>query len=334
MVIAKTPFRISFFGGGTDYPEFYLEHGGSVISTTIDKYCYVTARHIPHFFDYTSQIAYSKTESVNSIDEIEHPAVRETMRFLDMRNLRVGYDADLPARAGLGSSSSFVVGMLNGFYALKGKYVDKKKLADDAIYIERTLCKESGGIQDQIAVSFGGLNRIDFGATGYRVCPVIMKPYRMRQLNENLMLFFTGFSRISAEIASRQKEETKNRTSELKHMLSLVTDAEKVLVDKYCDLNEFGRLLDETWQLKKRLTSKISTGAIDLIYEKAKRAGATGGKLLGAGGGGFILFYVEKERQKAVTEALGDLMQIPFRFEDGGSRIMYYAAEDFEVDCP
>lgn len=333
MVISKTPFRMSFFGGGTDYPEFYQEHGGSVLSTTFDKYCYVTARHLPPFFEYENMIAYSKVEKVNSTDEIVHPSIRETMKYMDMRQMHVGYDGDLPARAGLGSSSSFVVGMMNSFYALKGKYVEKRRLADEAIYIERVLCKESGGIQDQIAVAFGGLNRIDFGAGGYSVTPIIMHPERKKQLNKNLMLFFTGFSRISAEIAESQKKVTSSgtKTPELCHMVEIVQEACSLLQDKKSDLNGFGKLLDEAWKIKRGITNKISTSSIDRIYNEAIQAGATGGKLLGAGGGGFILFYVEEERQKKVREELKDLVYVPFEFEDDGSQIMYYAEEEFEV---
>ena len=330
MIITQTPFRMSFFGGGTDYPEFFKENGGSVISTTFDKYCYVTVRHLPRFFDYKNQVTYGIIERTNSADEIKHPAVREAMKYLDMRELRIVYEADLPARTGLGTSSSFAVGMLNAFYALKGKYADKRKLADDAIHLERELCNESGGIQDQIAVSFGGLNRIDFSGMGYNVTPVIISIDRKKALNENLMLFFTGFSRMSSEIADKQKKNTKNKLKELNEMKSLVDDAEKVLTSK-CDLNEFGRLLDYSWKLKRGITDEISTSAIDQIYEKALNAGAVGGKLLGAGGGGFLLFYVEKDKQPKVKEALEDFLYVPFEFEDAGTRIMYYQPEFFEI---
>lgn len=330
MIITQTPFRMSFFGGGTDYPEFFKENGGSVISTTFDKYCYVTVRHLPRFFDYKNQVTYGIIERTNSADEIKHPAVREAMKYLDMRELRIVYEADLPARTGLGTSSSFAVGMLNAFYALKGKYVDKRKLADDAIHLERELCNESGGIQDQIAVSFGGLNRIDFSGMGYNVTPVIISIDRKKALNENLMLFFTGFSRMSSEIADKQKKNTKNKLKELNEMKALVDDAEKVLTSK-CDLNEFGRLLDYSWKLKRGITDEISTSAIDQIYEKALNAGAVGGKLLGAGGGGFLLFYVEKDKQPKVKEALEDFLYVPFEFEDAGTRIMYYQPEFYEI---
>lgn len=332
MVITQTPFRMSFFGGGTDYEGFYNEHGGSVISTTFDKYCFVTVSHLPRFFEYTNQITYSKIERVSDVSEIEHPSAREAMKYLDIREIRMSYEADLPARSGLGTSSSFAVGMLNAFYALKGKHVDKMRLAKDAIYVERELCHESGGVQDQIAVSFGGLNRIDFTAEGFMVNPIIIPRERKHQLNNNLMLFFTGFSRFSSNIAQSQEKATKDKTKELLEMLQLVDEAEKVLISKHTDLCEFGKLLDYTWKLKRGLTEKISSDSIDLLYKKAINAGAAGGKLLGAGGGGFLLFYVEKEKQPEVREALKDLLYVPFEFEEGGTRILYYKSEDFCLD--
>lgn len=331
MIITKTPFRMSFFGGGTDFPGFYEKHGGAVISTSFDKYCYLTVRHLPRFFEYSSQIVYARTESVKSVDEIEHPAVREAMKYLNMHELRITYDADLPARSGLGTSSSFAVGLLNAFYALKGKYADKRKLADDAIYLERVLCRESGGIQDQIAASFGGLNRINFGSEGYDVEPVIISPERKNLLNDHLMLFFTGFSRFSSDIQKSTETAIKDKTKELLEMLALVEEAQGILTSK-ADLSEFGRLLDYTWKLKRGIESKISTDGIDLLYEKAIRAGALGGKLLGAGGGGFLLFYVEKDKREAVLSALEDLLYVPFRFENGGTKVIHYSPESYEVD--
>lgn len=331
MVITQTPFRMSFFGGGTDFPGFYKEHGGSVISTTFDKYCFVTVSHLPRFFDYKNQLTYRKIERTNTVDEIEHPAVREAMKYLDMHELRMAYEADLPARSGLGTSSSFAVGMLNAFYALKGKYVDKMKLAKDAIYVERVLCGESGGVQDQIAASFGGLNRIDFNADGYVVNPIVISKERKQELNSNLMLFFTGFSRFSSDIAKGQEQATRDKSGELKEMLQLVEEAEHVLTSKG-DLAEFGKLLDYTWKIKRGITGEISNDAIDFLYRKAVEAGAIGGKLLGAGGGGFLLFYAEQDKQGAVKKALEDLLYVPFEFEDGGTRILYYKAEDYGTD--
>lgn len=300
MVITQTPFRMSFFGGGTDFPGFYKEHGGAVISTTFDKYCYVNVRHLPPFFEYSTELSYSKIERVKNIDEINHPSIRECMRYLDMRDIRLTYEADLPAKSGLGTSSSFAVGMLNAFYSLKGKYKSKRELADDAIYLERELCNEAGGVQDQIAVAFGGFNRIDFSADGYQVTPVVMSNERKEKLNDNLMMFFTGFSRFSSDIQTSTQAVLKDKTAQLLEMYSLVDTAQGILTDKNSDLNDFGRLLDHTWKLKRGITTRISTNSLDEIYEKAMSAGALGGKLLGAGGGGFFVFYVEPEKRQAV----------------------------------
>ncbi|MGN0597509.1 MAG: kinase [Ruminiclostridium sp.] len=328
MIITRTPFRMSFFGGGTDMEDYFKENGGAVISTTFDKYCYVNVRHLPRFFDYKNQITYSRIERVNSASEIEHPAVREAMKLLDMHELIISYDADLPARTGLGTSSSFAVGMLNAFYALKGKYVSKKKLADDAIYLERVLCNEAGGWQDQIAVAFGGFNRINFGPNGYEVMPLIINPERKRILNDNLMMFFTGFTRFSSDVQKANAKKT-DKNVYLKQMYELVDEAEKVLIDKSKDLDDFGRLLDKTWKLKRQTGGAISTDSIDALYAKGIAAGALGGKLLGAGGGGFLVFYVTKDKQEAVKEAMKDLMYIPFKFEEAGTKVIYYNPEEY-----
>ncbi len=329
MIITQTPFRMSFFGGGTDFPDFYKEHGGAVISTTFDKYCYVNVRHLPRFFDYSTELSYSRIERVTDVEEISHPAIREAMKFLDMHEIRLTYEADLPARSGLGTSSSFAVGMLNAFYSLKGKYADKRKLADDAIYLERVLCNESGGVQDQIAASFGGLNKICFNAEGYEVNPVIISPDRKQRLNKNLMLFFTGFSRFSSDIQQTTQKALADKKKQLLEMLSLVDEAEKVLTSGG-DLNEFGRLLDYTWRLKRGISGGISTDSIDGLYAKGMEAGALGGKLLGAGGGGFLLFYVEEEKQGAVHKAMEELLYVPFKFENSGTRVIHYTPEMYE----
>ena len=249
MIITKTPFRMSFFGGGTDIPEFFNENGGAVLSTTFDKYCYVNVRHLPRFFDYSTELTYSKTERVTKVEDIRHPAIRNAMKYLDMHEIRLTYEADLPARSGLGTSSSFAVGMLDAFYALKGKYADKKKLADEAIYLERELCQEAGGWQDQIAASYGGLNRINFNANGYEVLPVIISPERKKKLNENLMMYFTGFTRFSSEIQIANQISAGEKKTQLKEMMALVDEAERILTDKNSDLDEFGYLLDHTWKL-------------------------------------------------------------------------------------
>lgn len=313
-------------------PEFFNEHGGAVISTSFDKYCYVTVRHLPPFFEYTSELVYSKIEQVGDIDKIEHPLVRNAAKYLDMHELRINYEADLPARTGLGTSSSFAVGLLNAFYALKGKYAGKKQLADEAIYVERELCKENGGWQDQIAAAFGGFNRINFRDNGYEVSPIIISPERKKRLNGNLMLFFTGFSRFSSEIQQSTVSSIKDKTQQLKEMLSLVDTAQEILVDDKSDLDDFGRLLDTTWRLKRQTGGKISNDSIDALYERGIKAGALGGKLLGAGGGGFLVFYVQPEKQNAVSEAMKDLLYVPFAFENGGTQILYYAPEFYNVE--
>lgn len=327
MIITKTPFRMSFFGGGTDFNGFFNEHGGAVLSTTFDKFAYVTVRKLPPFFDYKTHITYSKEEKVNETSQIVHPAIRNAMQWLNLENIRMTYEADLPARSGLGTSSSFAVGMLSAFYALKGQYADKRKLADDAIYLERTLCKESGGIQDQIAASFGGFNRINFSRDGYSVNPLIMSSERKKDLNDHLMLFFTGFSRFSSDIQKGTEKSMKDKTQQLLEMYSLVDDAEKILVDKNTSLDEFGKLLDYTWKLKRGISSGISTDSIDEQYSKAIKAGALGGKLLGAGGGGFLLFYVPLDKQEAVKKALEGQMYVPFKFENEGTKVIYYGED-------
>lgn len=329
MIITKTPFRMSFFGGGTDMESFFKENGGSVLSTTFDKYCYVNVRHLPRFFDYSTELSYSKTERVTDIDAIEHPAIRNAMKMLDMHEIRLTYEADLPARSGLGTSSSFAVGMLNAFYALKGKYASKKQLADEAIYLERVLCDEAGGWQDQIAASFGGFNRIDFNADGYSVHPIIISPERKKKLNDNLMMFFTGFTRFSSDIQKANHLDDESKAKQLKQMLNLVDEAEGILTDQSKDLDDFGRLLDVTWKLKRQTGKSVSTSNIDDLYDKGIAAGALGGKLLGAGGGGFLVFYVQPENQKSVKEAMKDLLYIPFKFEDGGTQVIYYGPEDY-----
>lgn len=329
MIITKTPFRMSFFGGGTDMEDYFRENNGAVLSTTFDKYCYVNVRHLPRFFDWSTELTYSRTEKVSDVEEIQHPAIRNAMKMLDMHEIRLMYEADLPARSGLGTSSSFAVGMLNAFYALKGKYADKRKLADEAIYLERILCNEVGGWQDQIAASFGGFNRINFNASGYEVLPVIMSPERKKQLNNNLMMFFTGFTRFSSEVQKVNAAGQQDKKAQLKQMYELVDEAEKVLRDKDMNLDDFGRLLDVTWKLKRQTGAAVSTNTIDILYEKGMEAGALGGKLLGAGGGGFLVFYVQPEKQDSLRRAMRDLMYIPFKFEDGGTRVIHYTPESY-----
>lgn len=331
MIITKTPFRMSFFGGGTDMEEYFKEHGGAVLSSTIDKFCYVNVRHLPRFFEYTTELSYSKTERVKDVNEIEHPAIRNAMKMLDMHEIRLTYEADLPARSGLGTSSSFAVGMLLAFYALKGKYVDKKKLADEAIYLERVLCDEAGGWQDQIAAAYGGFNKIVFNENGYEVKPIIVSPERKKQLNDNLLMFFTGFTRFSSDIQRVNNETSmEEKKALLDKMFKMVDKAEDILCNKNKDLDDFGRLLDESWKLKKQTGKGVSTDAIDELYERGIAAGALGGKLLGAGGGGFLVFYVQPEKQKNVRMAMKDLMYIPFEFDNEGATIIHYSPETYE----
>ena len=332
MIITQTPFRMSFFGGGTDMEHYFRENGGAVLSTTFDKYCYVNVRHLPRFFDYSTELSYSKTERVTDVEQIQHSLIRNAMKMLDMHEIRLTYEADLPARSGLGTSSSFAVGMLSAFYALKGKYADKKRLADEAIYLERVLCNESGGWQDQIAASFGGLNRINFSADGYEVFPVIISPERKKRLNSNLLLFFTGFTRFSSDVQKVNRLDDRGKRAQLREMYLLVDEAEKVLTDRSADLDEFGRLLDHTWKLKRQTGAAVTTDSIDSLYSKGIRAGALGGKLLGAGGGGFLIFYVQPEYRESVMGAMSDLLNIPFQFENGGTRVIHYSPEQYDPD--
>lgn len=325
MVISQTPYRISFFGGGTDYRPYFMEHGGSVLSTTIDRYCYLTLRRLPPFFEHVSRLSYSKIELFNSADQVQHPAVRECLKYMNLRGVSITHDGDLPARAGLGTSSTFTVGLLNAMHALKGEFVDPLTLAEEAIHVEQDLIGENVGVQDQMAAAIGGLNRLYFNSDGYDYRPVVLKQERRQRLEQNLMLFFTGIFRYASQIAEEQVKNTNDKLTELREMRHLTDEGEKSLVSG--DMNDFGRLLHESWKLKRSLSSKISTAEIDLMYEKAREAGALGGKLLGAGGGGFLLFYVEKENQEFVKRALKDLLYVPFHIGQMGSRVIYSTPE-------
>ena len=329
MIITKTPFRMSFFGGGTDMPAFFNEYGGAVISTTFDKFCYVNVRHMPPFHPYISELVHNRFERVNDINDIEHPLIRECMRLHDIHEIRLTYEGDLPARTGLGTSSTFAVGMLNAFCALKGKMMSKRKLAEEAIHVEREILKEHGGWQDQIAAAYGGLNRIDFNNHNFSVRPIIISPERKKELDENLLLFYTGVQRFSSDIQADTFAKPVDKTKQLLEMLALVDEAEKILTDKDTSLNEFGKLLDTTWKLKRGTGSKVSNGSIDELYDIAIKAGALGGKLLGAGGGGFLLFYCEKEKQVNLINALDKLMIVPFNFENDGAQVLYYAPTEY-----
>ena len=327
MIITKTPFRMSFFGGGTDMPEFFNEYGGAVISTTFDKYCYVNVRHMPPFHPYISELVHNKFERVNSIEDIEHPLIRECMRLHDIHEIRLTYEGDLPARTGLGTSSTFAVGMLNAFCALKGKMMSKRQLAQEAINVERDILKEHGGWQDQVAAAYGGLNRIDFKDGDFSVHPIVISPERKKELDDNLLLFYTGIQRFSSDIQADTFAKPVDKTQQLKDMLALVDEAEGILCNKNASLNEFGKLLDTTWKFKRGTGAKVSNGSIDELYAAALKAGALGGKLLGAGGGGFLLFYCEKEKQNSLKDALEQLMVVPFNFENEGAQILYYSPQ-------
>ncbi|MGE5295069.1 MAG: kinase [Solirubrobacterales bacterium] len=327
MVITRTPFRISFFGGGSDYPTYYREHGGEVLSTTINQYCYITCRYLPPFFDYKYRIRYSRSELANTIDEIEHPSVRECLRFCGIEyGVEIVHTSDIPAMSGIGSSSSFTVGLLQALHALKGEMVTKRRLAFEAIHIEQDIIGENVGSQDQTAAAFGGFNHIEFGGrtNDIFVQPVILNPEKLAHLQNHLLFFFTGFSRYSSEIAAEQVRNTHKKLAELGRMREMVPEAMDILRGPIQRYREFGRLLHESWMLKRGLTDLISSSKIDDIYETAVRAGAIGGKLCGAGGGGFFLFFVPPEKQAQVKAALSHLLLVPMRFENLAAHIVFY----------
>lgn len=325
MVITKTPLRISFFGGGTDYVAWSRSNGGSVLSTTIDKYLYISCRHRPPFFEHKSRIVWSQIENVNDHQEIQHPAVRAALKhFAVEEGVEIHYDADVPARTGLGSSSSFTVGLLHALYALQGRMVTKENLATTAIHVEQNIVKENVGSQDQIAASYGGFNKILFHQDGrFEVHPVPISLSRLEELERHCMLVFTGFVRTASEIASEQIRRVDDNAYELHAMKGMVDQAIATLSSQG-PLEEFGKLLHEGWMLKRSLAGNISNTTIDAIYETGRRAGAIGGKLLGAGGGGFFLFFVPPEKRELVKSSLGHLLEIPFRFETSGSQVIFY----------
>lgn len=325
MIISRTPFRISFFGGGTDYPVWYRDNCGAVLSTTIDKYCYITCRYLPPFFEHRYRIIYSFMEQVRDVSEIKHPAVKGCLGFLNVKDgIEIHHDGDLPARTGIGSSSAFTVGLLNSLYALKGIMVTKERLAKDAIHVEQNILKENVGSQDQIASAYGGLNLIEFdGNQHFHVYPVTINEQRINEFHSHLMLFFTGFSRNASDVAVEQIKKTPRRSKELGIMHQIVRRALSI-INSRTNILELGKLLNENWHIKRSLTKKISTAEIDEIYTAARRAGALGGKLLGAGGGGFILFFVRPGDQKKVRERLKHLLYVPFKFENSGSQIIFY----------
>lgn len=326
MIISRTPHRISFFGGGTDYPDYYLQYGGKVLGATIDKYCYLNVRRLPPFFSHKHRIVYSKSENVNTVDEIQHPAVKAVLKYLKIDyGVSIHHDGDIPARSGMGSSSAFTAGLLNSLYALEGKTISKEELCRQTIFIEQQIIKENVGSQDQTFAAHGGINLIEFCRNGEIVVkPVIMSQARMEDLENNLMLFFTGISRYSSEIAGEQVNKTAVNAGTLHTMKDMVEKAHNIIADNNTPLADMGLLLNETWQMKKKLSAKVSTPWIDQKYETALKAGATGGKLLGAGGGGFLLFFVPPEYQEKVKKSLNGLLHVPFKFDFNGSRVIVY----------
>ncbi len=331
MIITRTPFRISFFGGGTDYPAWYREHGGAVLATSINKYCYISCRHLPPFFEHKHRIVYSSIENVQKVDEIQHPVVRAVLDSMNVEDgLEIHHDGDLPARSGLGSSSSFTVGLVHAIEGMRGKLASKEHLAGEAINIEQNVIGEHVGSQDQISAAFGGFNKIEFHCNDtFEVQPVILSNHRRKELRDHLMLFFTGFSRIASEIAKAEIDNMKNRQRELEFMRALVDQGIALLQEQHVPIEEFGKLLHINWQYKRTLSDRVSTPEIDKIYDEAMDAGAIGGKILGAGGGGFMLIFAKPEKQAAIRERLASLVHVPFDFEDTGSRVVLYQPNGF-----
>jgi D-glycero-alpha-D-manno-heptose-7-phosphate kinase len=331
MIISRTPFRVSFFGGGTDYPDWFHEHGGAVLATTIDKYCYISVRELPPFFDHRFRVVYSIVENVREVGDIQHPAVRAVLQRLSVeKGLEIHHDGDLPARSGLGSSSAFTVGLLGAMHALNGRHTTKEALAAEAIHVEQCLLREPVGLQDQISAAWGGFNQITFRPDAtYDVQPMVLPRERLADLQDHLLLVFTGISRLAPEVAQTVIDNLKKRTGELKAMQQMVAHAVAILSAPGTDIVEFGRLLHESWTLKRRLSDRVSSGVVDSLYETATRAGAIGGKLLGAGGGGFVLLFVPPGERSRVREALRHLITVPFKFDMSGCRIVLYQPDGF-----
>lgn len=321
MLITRTPFRVSFFGGGTDYYDYYANCGGKVLSTTIDKYCYLSLRNLPPFFDYKNQFTYSRIERFNSAEEVSHPLVRAALQFIPTDRIQLAYDADLPASSGIGSSSAFAVGLLQGLHAMRDEYPDRMTLAKEAIHLERDLCGEAGGVQDQLAAAFGGLNKMTFTSDAFTVVPVQVSEERKKELQRHLLLLFTGFTHFSGAVAEEQRKNIPSTIKQLDEMKAMVDIAEEILLKG--DLNDFGRLLNHTWELKRSLSNRITNYETDLLYARLRNAGALGGKLLGAGSGGFMLLFVPPERQDFILKSFSDFRFVPFAFESCGSGFLY-----------
>jgi len=326
MIISRTPFRVSLFGGGTDYSDWYRDHGGAVLATTIDKFCYISVRELPPFFAHRYRVVYSVVENVQDVGEIKHPAVRAVLQYMkSAKGLEIHHDGDLPARAGLGSSSAFTVGLLNALHALRGNYTSKDALANEAIHVEQCLLKEPVGVQDQISASFGGFNLIEFGKDGsFAVSPMILSRERLIELQDHLLLYFTGISRLAPEVAQTVIDNLQARTDELHTMRQMVNEAVSILSSPGRSIAELGTLLHESWKLKRQLSNRVSNQTVDDLYDTAIRAGAVGGKLLGAGGGGFMLLFAPPAARPRIQDALRNLIGVPFRFESAGSRIVLY----------
>jgi D-glycero-alpha-D-manno-heptose-7-phosphate kinase len=334
MIISRTPFRISFFGGGTDYPSWYRKHGGSVLATSINKYCYITCRYLPPFFEHRLRVVYSKIEDVQSFEQIQHPAVRETLRFLQLeRGLEIHHDGDLPARSGMGSSSSFTVGLLYALYALLGVMPSKNQLAMESIHIEQNLIKETVGSQDQVTASYGGLNHILFQTNGdISVRPVTVPQERLEELNSHLMLFYTGIMRTASEVAKTNLEDLESKSEHLNALKDMVAEAISILCSNRC-ICHFGELLHRAWMLKRGLGPNVSNGILDELYQRAQKYGAIGGKIAGAGGGGFLLLFAPPSAQERIRKALQELIYVPFKLESSGSQIIFYepTQEDYST---
>jgi D-glycero-alpha-D-manno-heptose-7-phosphate kinase len=325
MIICRTPFRISFFGGGTDYPAWYRVHGGTVLATTIDKYCYLTCRFLPPFFEHRIRLVYRKIETCKTIDEIKHPSVREVLKYLNIdRGIELHHDGDLPARSGMGSSSAFTVGLLHALHSLTGSMPSRKQLAAESIHIEQELLHETVGSQDQVMAAYGGFSHVRFLPNGeIVVVPMTLSQGRTAELHGHLMLFYTGIIRTSSDVAKTYAGELESRGRQLRLMKDLVDEGIAILTSGR-DIQTFGHLLHEAWQAKRSLSAKVSNSEVDELYERARSAGALGGKLTGAGGGGFLLLFAPPEKHRAIAAELDNLIQVPFNFEGGGSQIIFY----------
>jgi len=334
MIISRTPYRISFFGGGSDYPQWYRSNGGQVLATSINKYCYITCRYLPPFFEHRIQVVYSKIESHQTVDQIEHPAVREILKHLEIeRGVEIHHDGDLPARSGMGSSSSFTVGLLHALYALKGYMPSKSQLAKEGIHIEQERLRETVGSQDQILAAHGGFNHITFSSDeDISVRPITLPTERVSELNNHLMLFYTGLKRTASDIAGSYVPGIEDRDSQLRVIMETVDEGISILNSDQ-DISRFGELLHQAWNAKSSMSSKVSNPHVDEIYNRARSAGAVGGKLLGAGGGGFMLLFVHPSQQANVREELSRLIHVPFKFESAGSQIIFFDAEEDYSDA-